>query len=69
MTAVFIRCTHVSVYWLIKQEERHVLQEDVEYLRNLHKRKPVDSRRYTDHLQKVLEELLVPRDVTRFCLG
>ena len=53
----------------IKQEERHMLREELEYFRNLHKGKPVDRRRYTDHLQKVLEDALVLRDVTRFYLG
>ena len=56
-------------YWLIKQEERHTLQEEQEYLRKLQKGKPVDSGRCADHLQKVLEEVLVLRDVTRFYLG
>ncbi len=56
-------------YWLIKQEERHMLQEELEYLRKLQKGKPVDRGRCADHLQKVLEEVLVLRDVTRFYLG
>ena len=43
-------------YWLIKQEE-------LEYLRHLQKGKPVDRGRSADHLRKVLEEVLVLRDV------
>ena len=46
-----------------------MLQEELEYLRQLQKGKPVDRGRYADHLQKVLEEVLVLRDVTRFYLG
>ena len=60
---------HPCTYWLIKQEERHMLQEELEYLRKLQKGKPVDRGRCADHLQKVLEEVLVLRDVTRFYLG
>ena len=60
---------HPCTYWLIKQEERHMLQEELEYLRQLQKGKPVDRGRSADHLQKVLEEVLVLRDVTRFYLG
>ena len=46
-----------------------MLQEELEYLRKLQKGKPVDRGRCADHLQKVLEEALVLRDVTRFYLG
>ncbi len=46
-----------------------MLQEELEYLRKLQKGKPVDRGRCADHLQKVLEEVLVLRDVTRFYLG
>ena len=46
-----------------------MMREELEYFRKLHKGKPVDRRRYTDHLQKVLEDALVLRDVTRFYLG
>ena len=53
---------HPCTYWLIKQEERHMLQEELEYLRKLQKGKPVDRGRCADHLQKVLEEVLVLRD-------
>ena len=60
---------HPCAYWLIKQEERHMLQEELEYLRKLEKGKPVDRGRCADHLQKVLEEVLVLKDVTRFYLG
>lgn len=56
-------------YWLIKQEERHMLQKDLEYLRKLHKGKSVDRERYADHIHKMLEELLVLRNVTRFYTG
>ena len=41
-----------------------MLQEELEYLRQLQKGKPVDRGRYADHLQKALEEVLVLRDVT-----
>ena len=60
---------HPCTYWLIKQEERHMLQEELEYLRKLQKGKPVDRGKCADHLQKVLEEVLGLRDVTRFYLG
>ena len=43
-----------------------MLQEEREYLRQLQKGKSVDRGRYADHLQKVLEDVLVLRDVTRF---
>ena len=38
-------------YWLIKQEERHMLQGDLEYLRKLYEGKPVERGKYADHLQ------------------
>ena len=37
--------------------------------RKLQKGKPVDRGGCADHLQKVLEDVLVLRDVTRFYLG
>ena len=37
---------HPCTYCLIKQEERHMLQEELEYLRKLQKGKPVDRGRY-----------------------
>ena len=55
---------HPCTYWLIKREERHMLQEELEYLRQLQKGKPLDMGRYADHVQKALEEVLVLRDVT-----
>ena len=60
---------HPCTYWLIKQEERYMQQEELDYLRNLQKGKPVDMGRCADHLQKVLEEMLVLRGATRFYLG
>ena len=46
-----------------------MLQEEREHPRQLQKGKPVDRGRCADHLQKVLEDVLVLRDVTRFYLG
>ena len=63
---------HPCTYWLIKQEECHMLQEELEYLRKLQNAKPVDGGGGgggADHLQKMLEEVVVLRDVTRFYLG
>ena len=60
---------HPCTYWLIKQEERHMLQEELEHLRQLQKGKPVDRQRCADHLQKAMEDVLVLRDVTRFYLS
>ena len=54
---------------MIKHEERHVLQEDLDYLKKLHKGKPVNRGKYADYLRKVLEDLLVLTDVTRFYFG
>ena len=45
-----------------------MLQEELEYPRNLQKGKPVVRGRYADHLQKVLEQVLLLIDVTRFYL-
>ena len=46
-----------------------MLQEELEYLRKLQKGKPVDRGSCADHLQKLLEDVSVLRDVTRFYLG
>ena len=50
---------HPCTYWLIKQEERHMQQEELEYLRQQQKGKPVDRGRCADHLQKAMEDGLV----------
>ena len=41
----------------------------MEYLRGLHKERPVDRGRCADLVQKALEEVLVLTDETRFYLG
>ena len=46
-----------------------MLQEELQCLRNLPKGKPVDMGRYADHLQKVIEEVLVLRDVIGFMIA
>ena len=50
MTVILNDCSafqkHPCTYWLIKQEERHMLQEELEYLRQLQKGKPVNRGIY-----------------------
>ena len=53
----------------MKKEERHILQEELEYLRKLYEGRPVHRRKYVDYLQNVLGDVLVLKDVTRFYLG
>ena len=65
----FVFVSDCSAYQ--KQPCTHSLtkQEELEYLMKLQTGKPVDRGRCADHLQKVLEEVLVLRDGTRFYLG